>query len=243
MEKKRNNEFESRLRLVLASRKQYAWGESVGATRGSTNRMFKGEIPGWEILIAICDIERTSLNWLLNGVGHPFITNGCRRYETKCVNAFEELFQRHQDWRIHCATQGTHYAIVLTRRSSRMTRDKEVEYTEIQIITDGGAQRLLKRVEQSSDTIFRIPMSDADFERLATGTMGNVELLETINRNASKTFRTIVPSPPAARPPEPQADPVMYNLGRLEQGKHGEVESLIRKMLAQQGDRWEELSK
>ncbi len=243
MEKKKKNAFETRLRTVLAQRKQYAWGESIGATRGSTNRMFKGEIPGWEILVAICDIERTSLNWLLNGIGQPFITLGCRKHEEACIAAFDQLFRRHDDWRIHCITQGTHYCLGLTRRSRRMTRSKEVEYTEVQLITDGGGRRLLQRVEETKRTVYRVPVPSDDFERLARGYVGNVELLETINRSATKASRTLVPAPPppSAEKSAPRHDPISYNLARLQQGKHRAIESMIREMLEQQGDQWEEI--
>ncbi len=244
MENNKKNAFESRLRTVLAERKQYAWGESIGATRGSTNRMFKGEIPGWEILVAICDIERTNLNWLLYGIGQPFIVRGCRKHEEVCIQALDELYQRHGDWRIHCITQGTHYCLGLTRQARRMTRDKEVEYTEVQLITDGGGHRLLKRVEQTDQTVYRVPIPSDDFERLAQGKIGNIELLETINRSATKASRTLVPAPPPIEPasPSPRKDPISYNLARLKQGKYRAVESMIREMLQQQGDRWEELS-
>ena len=241
MDKNKKNGFEIRLRTVLAERKQYAWGESIGATRGSTNRMFKGEIPGWEILVAICDVERTNLNWLLNGIGQPFITRGCRKREEDCIRIFDELYQRHNDWRIHCITQGTHYCLGLTRHAHRMTRDKSVDYTEVQLITDGGGHRLLRRLEQTEQTIYRVPIPSDDFERLARGYVGNVELLETINRSATKANRTLVPAPPPASASSQPKDPVSYNLSRLKHGKHHAIESLIREMLEQQGDQWEEV--
>lgn len=214
--------FADRLHRILGDRRQYAWGERVGASRGSVNRMFKGEIPGWELLLAIHEVERVDLNWLLTGHGAPYVrlteVDGARLLATP-------------GWDGHWFAAADALCLCLIRPARRHTHDRPVNYSKIHVLPVSTA--MLERLGQPRPHQ-AITLTEEDFRRLCEGWMGNLELLTHLEAHAGRQPLAV------AEPALPGRDSLCHNLRRLPEGAQRVVRATVRQLLEEEGKAWEE---
>lgn len=251
MTKNNTSTFPERLRLLLGPRRQYAWGNFIGATRGSINRMFKGDIPGWEILLAIHDIERVNLNWLLTGDEHPYNVVGQQANDDELVAQLERLLKHHADWQICWLNHRNRFCVVLAREAVRHTRDKRVEFTDVQVLGAGGGRTLLRQLDtlKANTTINPLTIPGEAFHRLTTGQMSNLELLKLMQGNEGAGEATPYTLPNGgdfadikiAEQRQVKIDSLSHNINRLNLKQRRLVRTLVSELLQQEGKKWEEI--
>ena len=243
--------FPERLKVILGPRRQYAWGSFIGATRGSINRMFKGDIPGWEILLAIHDIERVNLNWLLSGEDHPYNVIGQQAGDEELAAEFEVLLAHHADWRLYWINHRTRFSVIFIRNAMRHTRDKRVEFQEVKVLGPGGGRTLLRHLDTVKTNLTIRPLSFAGeaFHRLTTGQMSNLEIAQLIE-GTNATGQAMPYTLPnggnyidfkVGDPRQIKVDSLSHNITRLNLKQRRLVRTLVTELLQQEGKRWEEV--
>ena len=109
-----DNDFLCRIRKITGNRYKTPWGAAIGLTRGTTDRIFKGFVPGPETLCIIQKAENVSLDWLLTGRGRPFLLDEPAT-DDDGVQLLGKLFAGEPaDWRADLLSDGLRLALVLS---------------------------------------------------------------------------------------------------------------------------------
>lgn len=189
--------FISRLLFILGERDRYPWGDALGLTRGTINRISSGHVPGPEILGAISRSENVSLSWLLEGVGVPYRVARCQSDTEACALLTQHLNDE-PGWAIHLIACEPAFAVVLTNPCQIVSGNKTVDYFCVEIISGAGPDTVRVALEaRTSNPVRRLRMSSKDLQRLSTGWMGNLELLGWRNTpGVLAQAKPVVDSPP-----------------------------------------------
>ena len=210
--------------------------------------MFKGDIPGWEILLAIHDIERVNLNWLLSGEEHPYNVIGQQAGDEELLSTLDMLLKYHDDWHVYWINCRSRFCIALARNAERHTRDKRVMFTDIKLLGAGGGQALLRQLDilKSSMKILPLSVTGEAFHQLTTGEMSNHELIALIKESENiqpgllpengnfASFR-------GADPRQGKIDSLSHNVNRLNLKQRRLVRTLVTELLEQENKKWEEV--
>jgi hypothetical protein len=168
--------FYDRLVFVLCEekRKRHPWGESLGLTPSTVGRMFSGQIPGHEILTRIQRVENVSQTWLVTGEGAPFLVAQCRTDAEARATLRDHLEEA--AWEITLIRCEPDYALVLTQPCQIEADGNIIKYRCLQLIAGAGPLTLRAALE-SGRPLRSLQLPHADFTRLVTGWMSNLELL------------------------------------------------------------------
>lgn len=141
-----NNRLSERLRILLRGRKKHPWAASLGISRGTADRMFRGEIPGHETLGLIMRAENISISWLTEGAGAPYLVRWFTTDE-EALKYLDELLEL-QDWTVHRLTDGEKIDVLILYAPAEVEyKGTTVRYTEINVIA-GVSLRVVARLAE-----------------------------------------------------------------------------------------------
>lgn len=170
--------FLSRIEFLLGNRKKYPWGFSLGLTRGTINRLFKGYTPGLDILTTISRCENARLDWLTSGSEPPF--HVIDRDDADHARMIREHVDHRLCDAVYLVTTYGRFSVVLTAPAKLCPPNKDViHYTGVDIHGGGVGPLALMVV---TDAIGNIPvmlvdMPETAFDKLVTGYMSNLDLI------------------------------------------------------------------
>lgn len=168
--------FISRLLFILGERDRYPWGEALGLTRGTINRISSGHVPGPEILGSVTRSENVSLSWLLEGIGVPYLVSRCQSDAEACALLTQHLNDE-PGWAIYLIACEPDFVIVLTNPCQIVSGSKTVDYSCVEIISGAGPETVRAALDaRKSNPVRRLSISSKDLQRLSAGWMGNLEL-------------------------------------------------------------------
>ncbi|MGI9278215.1 MAG: hypothetical protein ACR2PX_01085 [Endozoicomonas sp.] len=145
--------FQERLNYLLNGRKITPFIRVLGFSRGVTEHINKGSVPGSEVLIAICRTENVSLNWLLEDIGAPFLIDTC-----DSDSELAEHLEAHINIEgsiINLIHDGPRLVVELSHPVEYLHKDKPVKFMYREYLTGpvGNATRnlLLDKYQQNPD--------------------------------------------------------------------------------------------
>lgn len=172
------NSFYDRLVFVLGDNDKHPWGDRLGISPTKISNMFRGEghIPNHESLALIRRVENVSITWLITGDGAPYVVSRCQLDAEAC-----ELLRQHlkdePNWAIHIAACEPDFTVVLSQPCRIKSGERDIEYFCIEIISGAGPDTLHVAFEaRQKHPVFLLRLRRAEFQRLSTGWMGNMEL-------------------------------------------------------------------
>jgi len=184
-----NCNFLSRIEFLLGNQKKHNWGKERGFSPGTIDRLFKGQIPGHEVLTAISMFDNASITWLISGSGSPFLV-----VATSQDDEFAEQLQDHllADHEIHIFNNPSikTTAIVLSRRSTYTYKDKTIQFTDIKIITGFIGiitRQFLKECKEHHKTENLI-VSEFCLHRISKGMASIMDIFNFMNDAVIKTI-------------------------------------------------------
>jgi len=168
------NIFLDRINFILQGRKITPWAKSIGLSNGDVSRIKDGKIPGPEKLVPICRTENISLNWLLEGVGEPYMV-----HHTFTDEETAELVSSHANderWQILVLKNNVYPAIVLTLPAIMQVGKNEVKYTAVEIIAGPMDAETLKAIMSAGSETHEISLDEFTMRRLYAGKVSNQEI-------------------------------------------------------------------
>ena len=167
MLKKEHSSFAARLEQLLEGRKPYPWGQALGISRGSINRMLQGEPPGPELLIPIQRAENVSLSWLLDGQGAPYMVTRCHD-DGECAMLLAQWLE--EDWACWWLDSGITRALVLRLPAMMTVKGMPVAYHALEVLS-GPLGTLCQKLLQGRETR-RLHLASNVLEALDAGQIG-----------------------------------------------------------------------
>ncbi len=200
-----------RLDFILGDRKKHSWGNSIGLLRGTIDNLFKtGEAKG-ETLAKIGRCENTSITWLLEGKGTPYLVAKCNS-DDEAADYLNGLLEE-KGWLAYICEAPDRNALVLSLPASFKTKKEEtINFTVLEIITSPGT-KTLNRLKQANIPSHTLSLNSDRFNRLSTGWMGNQELLAlltTAQQINSVDLALLINSKPS--PASPIDDPRLWHM-------------------------------
>lgn len=171
--------FLSRIDLILSGRDPYPWGQGIGISRGTINRIRHDQIPNADTLAIISKAENVSLSWLITGKGAPFIV-----FNSKTDNESMEVLNLYiidepGQWNVYILG-ATGEGIVMEQPGSYVHNDKKYSYRIVEIITGSGIlthKRILQALNSGEiKSAFHNPVSPELISSLRKGYIGTYAL-------------------------------------------------------------------
>lgn len=176
-----DNNFLSKLRYLSGDRDITPWLKSMGFSAGLVGKVLKGQPASADLLRSLSRTERVSLRWL-EGAGGPV-------YDVwRVINDQEALekLEAHlddEDWSVLLVTHDDgEFVVVLHQpgayslRTKGSTALKEVEYHIVEVFSGNITLDTIRVLDQRDKANWVLYLTEDDFNRLACGYMGNMEL-------------------------------------------------------------------
>jgi hypothetical protein len=172
----RKEMISERLKILLQGRRAFPWGHALGFSSGMISRFAReGKAPGPEYLARICQVERASLSWLLDGAGAPFLV--VHLGGDTITGAHLRVLFDDSDWTATWVDGGVGCAVVLTKPDSIGAGHNRIDYTSVKVVAGvlGAAS-----VAALPSSLQQINLCSEAFARLSSAQMGNLELLRAL---------------------------------------------------------------
>lgn len=172
-------DFNERWNWLLHGRKKYPWGESIGLSRGTIEKMgVAGTVPTWATIRSIRLAENINPEWFVDGVGSPYLVRWL----------FDEDFQELADaLKVRQAsallmTDGTHLAVCVYLPKTFMTDPRQgesrlVEYTGVELICGLSPGMISGFSKINLWNLTYLEVTPKIMRTLRTGQMGTYQLL------------------------------------------------------------------
>lgn len=181
--------FKDRLNFIIKDRKKTPWGKSLGFTSPSITAMFNGHIPGPEFLNTIRRSENVNLNWLLTGMGSPFIVN----HTLSATDLYNQLvcFLADEKWEMYVSLLNQHAVFVLTQPGQYNFKGNWIDYQLLEVLVGPGSEELARYLRSRKERILIMDLKSADIAAIAEGNVGtygmlNIECALLTNHHTAK---------------------------------------------------------
>ncbi len=170
--------FLDRLQRVLSGRKPHTWAATVGWTRGAVDSVKEGGIPGPDFLAALGRAENVNLNWALTGQGAPYRV-AVAASDLQAAQILDAHLVDSQDWQPYLLEASGRYAAVLTMPASYLLKEKEIQYTAMEVVAGalGPASILMLDRKSPAKGCELVKVADEELRELEKGEVGAYELL------------------------------------------------------------------
>ncbi|MEJ1390118.1 MAG: hypothetical protein RPU34_04375 [Candidatus Sedimenticola sp. (ex Thyasira tokunagai)] len=135
----------------------------------------KGQSPGADLLRALVRTERVSMRWLDDERGAPYHVS--RVVDDKEATALLEGLLDDEDWSVLLATDDDQrFCVILHQPGSYTHKDKPIKYEIVEVVSGGITLDTVRWLDERDRGLWKLPLIPEQFERLATGHMGNMEI-------------------------------------------------------------------
>lgn len=163
--------FSERLTDLLSGRGKNAWGKVMGFNSSNITRMFRNEIPGYEILSAIMKMENVSLSWLLEGKGSPFLID-----VQETAEGLAEMVEEHLKdggWTdIYVTNAPNGVLVTLSQPGQYDYKGTAIDYRIIEVVTGPLSEALVQLLEKAKAKVWLGTLEPADAQRIVNGEAG-----------------------------------------------------------------------
>lgn len=174
-----------RLKKVLDGRSPWIWGKRVQLNDGAIGRLLKNSLPDPERLIPAMHIENLSLNWLLDGMGSPYL-HWSPLSDAEAAEAITRHLYADDNAEIliaHCSEGFT--PVLHTTREAEVPKGGAYSYRAVTIVSGGVfgpctlkalASASIKREGSKGPSVRSLDIPEAGWRLLAHGYLGNYPL-------------------------------------------------------------------
>jgi len=192
MTNKDKNNYLSRMDIVLGDRKKYPFGFSMGFSRGTINRLFSMEMAGnIDTFMAMRHAENLSLDWLLNGIGAPYVTR-LTSTDNTTAELITHLFEGEpMDWQATVLTDQITNLVILSQPAIYVVGKRTLDYTRLEVLTGPVGEGTLELLDTAGLTCKVAKTDTLTLRRVLSGQIGTYALLENpgILKNAETRAR------------------------------------------------------
>lgn len=160
--------------------KKHQWGKARGFSAGVVDRIFRGQIPGHEVLNAISMYDNVSLTWLVSGLGSPYLVFSGSA-DDEVAEQLQEFLSEKWSIVILSAPSNKEDAIVLMRPSTYEYKEKEIEYLDLKILVGPIGLMTSQLLKNSKQSIASIEVSEFVLHRITRGQSSNSDILKHVN--------------------------------------------------------------
>lgn len=175
-----------RLKTLLNGRKIHPWGTKIGLSKTVISRLKQGIFPSTDKLRPVVRAENASINWLLDGVGQPFMVNYCDSDDDFLIT-LNEFYE--EEWKTHVLVDGISLTVVLTQPGSYSVDDVSYLYTIVEVLVGPMGDKTLRLIaNKATDTnTFFVETSTTDMRYLYKGQTGTFGLLHAADALLNKS--------------------------------------------------------
>jgi len=174
MNEKNHNNFLQKLTELSAGRDLFPWLMALGFTQATANRIKKGQPPSAELLGALMRSDRLSPRYLMEGQGAPYHVSRVIS-DDEAIEQLDELLV--EDWAVALVTADRHqFVVVLHQPGQYQYKEKMIDYTIVEVVAGHITRETVQWLQERDRGVWLLELAPDDFQRLATGRMGNLEL-------------------------------------------------------------------
>jgi hypothetical protein len=174
-----------RITHLLGDRKIHPWGKAIGISKGSLESIMKnGGMPGADTLTAIRRSENVNLTWLLEGKGAPYSVNTCST--DQAAAELLDTLTHDESWEVTLVSDGACAVLVLSQPGAYAIKDREVEYTIVEVIAGAIGQKTIATLRNNWVhgigvlKMFYVTVDTATLEKIERGEVGTYRLFHAL---------------------------------------------------------------
>lgn len=172
-------EFSQRIETILQGRKLSPWARQMGLSNSFVTRTRENKPPNSMALGLISKVERVSINWLLTGMGVPFIVSTIPRDED-FAEYLDILSDENWDATIMVCYEYPNFAIATLQQPGQLSlgNGSMLDYTIHEVVYGATGGYTAEVLGEKYPGWKQLTIDKKSFELLSEGQMGNLGLEE-----------------------------------------------------------------